>query len=155
MSSLSIVPDFDVFEDDPASNFTRLEDDIIEFALKRTKETFRNGIVPAVSLAAHASDQIVAIVEPLNGIRCVLRAAIRVKDHRAVGVPSIDRHLESVKHNTRFESMTHRPADDSPRKQIQDHRQVEPAFVGLEIGNVTDPDAIGSLDLGWRKCRSK
>ena len=38
----------------------------------------------------------------------------------------------------------HRPADDTPRKQIQHDGQVDPAFIGPDRGNIAGPLLIGT-----------
>jgi hypothetical protein len=38
-----------------------------------------------------------------------------------------------------------RPADDEPREQVDDDRQVEPALAGDQFGRVADPLLVGPL----------
>ncbi len=68
MASFSIVPDCDVFEGELTSGFARLEDWIVEFAFHRAEETLDDGVIPAVALAAHAADEVVAVVKPLHRV---------------------------------------------------------------------------------------
>src|SRR5262249_39464676 len=37
------------------------------------------------------------------------------------------------------------PTDDSPAPQVQDHRYIEPAFLGSHIGQISNPNLVGLL----------
>jgi len=56
-------------------------------------------------------------------------------------------HHQRVDRQTRLKRSSHRPADDSAARQIQDDRQVQPAFARWHISNIASPDAIRRGDL--------
>src|SRR5271170_636891 len=37
----------------------------------------------------------------------------------------------------------HRPADDLAAVEVHDRGQIEPALIGLDVGDVSEPDAVG------------
>jgi hypothetical protein len=39
------------------------------------------------------------------------------------------------------------PTDHAAREQIDHDRQIQPAFVGLDVGDVRHPDLVGRIDL--------
>ena len=54
-----------------------------------------------------------------------------------------DAHHEGIGDRLRGHRRMHRPADDPSREEIHHRRDVEPAFGGPEIGEVSDSFAIG------------
>ncbi len=54
-----------------------------------------------------------------------------------------DRHLQRILAQGALQTLGHRPADDLHRGQILDGGEVEPAFVGWDVGDVSEPDRIG------------
>lgn len=40
-------------------------------------------------------------------------------------------------------SRFHRPADHITAKEIDNHRQIQPALPGADISNIGDPDLVG------------
>jgi hypothetical protein len=39
------------------------------------------------------------------------------------------------------------PADHTPREEVDDDRQIQPALVGLDVGDVGHPDLVGRIDF--------
>jgi hypothetical protein len=52
------------------------------------------------------------------------------------------RHAEGVERQLSRDARAHRPADDAARAQVEDHRQVEPAFPGRNVRDVGHPHRI-------------
>lgn len=78
-------------------------------------------------------------------VRTVLAAAIRVM-HAAFGrLPECDGHLQCPDRQIASHAITHGPADDTTRVQVQDHSQMQPAFVGPHIADVTRPVPVWSI----------
>jgi hypothetical protein len=57
---------------------------------------------------------------------------------------SPDCHHEGVGHKLRRHFGLHRPADYAPREQVDDSRYINPAFRRPDIGEVSNPFAVGS-----------
>jgi hypothetical protein len=53
-----------------------------------------------------------------------------------------DRHDQCVEDKLRCHGVTHRPADDAPREQVDDGSDVQPALGGPDIGEVGDPHLV-------------
>ena len=64
---------------------------VYEFNLKRVKEALRDGIIPAVALTTHASDELVLGQDSFELIPSVLTAAIGVIDKPLRGTTPQDR----------------------------------------------------------------
>ena len=80
----------------------------------------------------------------------VRAALVGVVQQTAVGTAPLQRHLERLDRQMPVVHRADRPADDEPREQIEDHRQVElAAAADDELGGVADPPLIrrGRLEL--------
>jgi len=68
------------------------------------------------------------------------------------GVALGDGHVQGVQDQLGPQVGGHRPAHDRPREGIEDHREIEPAFVGALLGDVGHPEPVrrwwgeGALD---------
>lgn len=51
------------------------------------------------------------------------------------------------------EPIDHRPANDAPRKQIHDDREVEPALFGPDVCDVRDPRSVPLFGAEAEKLR--
>lgn len=150
MTSLTIVPGLDVPEDGAARVIpgvpVSLDD---QFQFQRGKEAFRDRVVPAVALVAHAGDDPVLGEQRAIVIAGVLDAAIRVMQQTRARTPSAQCHAERAQREIDVKRLAHRPADAAARGEIQHRGQVEPALPGRDVGNVADPDPIhlGHVEL--------
>ena len=61
--------------------------------------------------------------------------------------PTPNRHDQRVCHELRGHSGLHRPADDSPRVQVEHRGDVQPAFRRPEVGEVGDPFLVRRVRL--------
>jgi len=147
VSPCSIVEHLDVFED-VCLGEVACSVDVFSNALlfQATEERFSNGIVPAVTTAAHAGVELVCFAEPDPVIASVLRALVRVHDDSLLRLSSPDCHHERVEHKVTNHCRLHRPADDHAAMKIHDDCQVQPAFPGSDVRNVRDPSSIGSIN---------
>lgn len=119
------------------------------FGLERGEEALHRGIVPAVAGSAHATGHAVVGQESLEGRTGVLASSIGVMQHRLRRASPPDGHHECIGDQLRGHRRMHRPADDPSGEEIHHRRDVEPAFGGPEIGEVSDPFAVGRRG---RKC---
>jgi hypothetical protein len=60
------------------------------------------------------------------------------------GVALGDGHVQGVQDQLGAEVVGHRPADDPAGERVQDHGEVQPALTGALLGDVSDPQAVGS-----------
>ena len=71
MQPLTVVPDFDEFEDCPAGLGAGGEVGAVdELGLERLEEALGDGVVPAVTLAAHAADHAVGVEDSAVVMAC-------------------------------------------------------------------------------------
>ncbi len=110
--------------------------------LQRTPQAFGGRVVPAVALAAHRGAHAVGAKRRLELGAAVLTSAIRVEDQPGFRVTPEPCHPQRVDHELLFHPRLHRPAHDLAAEQINDRRQVQPAFAGIDIGDVARPDTV-------------
>jgi hypothetical protein len=141
-----VVECFNIVEDGklsvPASDRHRFLD--AGLGLERAPERFHGRIIVAISRPAHASLKAslgdgakVAFVD-------ILAASIGVmKQARRRPAP-----LQGLMQGSQDQGDVKRrgacPADHPPTPQIHDRSQVYPAFLGSEIGDIGDPDLVGT-----------
>src|SRR5450830_1785288 len=103
--------------------------------------------LPETGVSPHigtGGDDAVIGHQPLELLAGVLAATIGVMQQRVGFAPAPDRHHQRVSDELGRHCSTHRPANHPPREQIDDGRHIEPAFRRPDIGEVSDPFAIGS-----------
>src|SRR5450631_990671 len=149
MAAHRVVETFNVVEDICARFLARsiARPGIDALLLEACEEAFHSGVVPTVSLATHAALDPVMAEQSLEVFRRILAPLIRVM-HQLLGPTAApQRHGERIHHELRRHLRTHRPAHDTAREQVQDHRYVEPAFSGIDIGKVGNPFHVGRRRL--------
>jgi hypothetical protein len=146
MKPLTIVISFDVSEQIvPGSLLVRVASLMHEFGFDRAKAAFHRGIVPTISLPAHGLDH-PGCIEDLAVIGSgVLAAAIGMMDQAWRRLLPLDGHGQCRDRQIRPHVVTHRPADDLPCEKIEHDSQIEPSFLGWDIGDVSEPDSIRPL----------
>src|SRR5262245_19794255 len=143
MTTLTVVPDFDVFKDGaacscPSGPLTPLE----QLPSESGKETFRHGVVVTVSSATHAGSQLVNSQQFAVIKSRILNSAIRMMQQPFFRTASSEGHLQSRHTQVGRERVAHRPPDDHPAAQVQQDRQIQPAFASANVGNITTPGAV-------------
>ena len=112
VASRAIVEDVDVVGDVRAGQRAVLVDLLLDpFLLEAAEERFRDGIVPAVALAAHARLQAVRATEAAPRIAPELRALLRLNE-RAAGMAPPDRHHHGIEDELTVQRRRGGPADD-------------------------------------------
>jgi len=72
-----------------------------------------------------------------------------------------DGHVQGVQDQLGAEMVGHRPADDPAGERVEDDSEVQPALTGALLGDVSDPQAVGSwwselaLDQIRGRCRGR
>ena len=85
--------------------------------------------------------------EPLEGLAGILATPIGVMQQRARIVASANCHEQSINRELARHSRTHRPTHNAPGEQIDDRRYVKPSFRRPDVGEVSNPFAVGSDGL--------
>lgn len=157
MSSKSIVKDFNVLKDACFSLLFGKEALLVnQFCFQRAHEGFCDGVIIAVTFAAHALRELKFVQQVFEIRTRILGAAIRVKDETWFGLPTSYGLFECIYNQLLAQVTTHRPANDLARETVQNHGQIEPPFPCPDIGDVAEPDLIGSgcrevsIDKVWR-----
>src|ERR1019366_723351 len=114
--------------------------------LQRTKQRLRAGVVPAVALAAHRRRNAMLFEYLAEVVAGVLAAAIAMKAQPCIltWVALQPSHLQSIDHQAALHIRPHRPAHHFAAEQIDNYSQEQPAFLGCDVGKITDPDLVGS-----------
>ena len=146
MKPLTIVISFDVSEQIVPCNIPVWIASLVhEFGFDRAKAAFHRGIVPTISLPAHGLDH-PGCIEDLAVIGSgILAAAIGMMDQAWRGLLALDGHGQGRDRQVRPHVVTHRPANDLSGEKIEHDSQIEPSFLGWDIGYVSEPDLIRPL----------
>ena len=144
MAPTGVVEGLDVLEDGgpglASSDVVRAVD---ELGLERREEALRDGVVPAIALAAHAAVDAVFSKQLLIVPTGVLDAAVRVMEEPGLGPPGSQGHAQSVEGERAVDVRLDGPADDTPREQVQDGGEVHPTLSSPDVRDVRDPDLVG------------
>ena len=117
-----------------------------ELSLQCAEEALDAGIVPTVSPSRHAAGHAVGGEELLVRGGSILAPPIRVVEHPRSGSAMVERHRECVLRQINAEPAAHRPPHHRARIEVKDHRQIEPALQGPDIGDVPGPYLVGLRD---------
>lgn len=145
VAPLAVVVGFDVFEHGLShlgAAHKALAMDALN--LQAVEEAFRTRIVVAVAFRAHAAAQLMGSDQRLVGHRAVLAAAVAVHDHTGGLLASPQRHAQGIADQVGRHAFAHGPADHPPGIQINDHRQIQPAFFRVQVGDIAHPFLIRS-----------
>lgn len=110
--------------------------------LERVEEALHRGIIPAVTLSAHAAFDSVGLHQHMIIRRPVLRTLVGMQQQTLDPATPPQGHRERFNGQGLCGSAIHRPAHNSPGVQVHDRRQVQPAFTGRDVGNVGHPALI-------------
>jgi hypothetical protein len=77
-------------------------------------------------------------------VESALAAVVGVMHQAWGGVALGDGHVQGVQDQLGAQVLSHRPADDPAGERVEDHGEVQPALTGALLGDVSDPQAIGS-----------
>src|SRR4029079_17533267 len=146
MRTLPIVEDLDVLEDLAARAGSRLEGLIAhQLLLQRREEALCNGIIPAISLSAHALAHAVAPEPSSERVARILAAAVTVEEESGGGLPKADGGVQGFADERGLHALAQAPADHFAREQVDDDRQVHPALPGPQVRDVARPRRIRAV----------
>ncbi len=112
------------------------------FVLQAVEEAFCRRVVPAVSLSAHGADHAKLRELVLEDMTCVLTAPVRVMDQTRCRSSAKPCHRQRVGHDVRSHPRLDRPAYDFPVEQIEHDRQVQPALLRPNVGQIGCPGLV-------------
>src|ERR1017187_8106048 len=109
-------------------------------------QRLRAGVVPAVALAAHRRRNAMPFEYLAEVVAGVLAAAIAMEDQPCLlaWIALEPSHLQSIDHQAALHIRPHRPAHHFAAEQIDHYSQKQPAFLGCDVGKITDPGLVGS-----------
>ena len=149
MEALAVIESFDEVEDCQASLGSGFKTAAInELQLERAPEGFHGGVVVAAGFAAHRRQglglrQRVAVIG--TG---VLAAAVGMKHQFWWRLAMSLSHVPGREDQLGVNVLLHGPADDPTAIEVHNASQVEPAFVGMDVGDVADPDLVEGSGRG-------
>src|SRR3984893_15543391 len=113
-----------------------------ELGFERVEEALHRGIVIAVCLAAHRCLESGRLDHLTIVRRSILDAAIGMVDQTGTRPLHRDGHPQSCQRQGGPQMSRHRPADDPAAVQVHDGGQIELALIGLDVGDVGEPDPV-------------
>src|SRR5512134_946262 len=119
-----------------------LEMDMLAF--EGAKETLHRSIVIAVASAAHADLDLLVDEKLLVRIAGILAATIRMMQQPKESWSAVSGHAKGLLHQGTLQGCRKGPADNFAREEIQHHSQIQPAFCGGDISNVSQPFFVRS-----------
>ena len=148
MAALAVVEDFDEVEDfGPGVSVAGEPAAVDQLQFEGAPEAFHGGVVVAVAPAAHGGDQAGRLQCRPEVAGGVLDAAVGVEDQTGWGLAVQDRHGEGGEDESRVDGVAHGPTDDPAAVEIEDAGEIKPTLVGGDVGDVGDPDLVGSSGL--------
>mgnify|MGYP001474240664 CR=1 len=90
-------------------------------------------------------------------VRTILTASVGVMDAALGRRPECDGHVQRPDRQVPFHPVREGPADHSAKMQVQGHSQIQPAFAGPDITDVTRPLLVWRVSFEvtiqqvWRK----
>ena len=145
MEAAPVIESFDEVEDGLPSFSTSFEGSSIdEFLFESTPEGLHGGIVITTGFAAHGREAL-ALSQGLTELSTgILAAAIGVQDQLWRRLPMNLGHIPGRQDQLRIDVFVHGPAHNAAAVAVHHAGQIQPTFVGVDVGDVRDPDFVGS-----------
>src|SRR5215468_10498818 len=112
-------------------------------ALQAAKKPLRDCIVQTIPLSTHTARNTMLRQQCSVGMTGVLRTTVTMVEQPHVWLATTERHLQRGSHQWRIHMITHRPAHNLPRIQVQQHRGIQPSLLGPYVGDIATPHYIG------------
>src|SRR4030095_3276839 len=81
----------------------------------------------------------------------VLRTLVRMMQQSFSRLTALQGHLQSSQSQFHGQRIAHGPTHYHATAQIDQHGQIQPAFAGADVGNISTPDAIEAASLRYPK----
>src|SRR5262249_46876352 len=114
-----------------------------QLALERREEALAHRVVVRVPDRAHGWPHAHVAAALPEGDRRVLTALIGMMDYVCRSALR-EGHVQRLEDELRAEVRCHRPADDATAPRIEHDGEVEEAGPGWDVGDVRDPEPVGS-----------
>ena len=107
--------------------------------LQWMEEALCTGIVPAAGFAAHTFGKLMFFNQISIGMWTILATAVAVNNYIFREPTAEQCHSQCITSQLSRHTIIHWPANHSSRVQINNHRQIQPAFACHQIRDITDP----------------
>ena len=101
----------------------------------------------AIASAAHTGFKVVVCKELSPVGTGILNALVGMDQNFVARFSPPQGHQQGVDDQIGARIIFHAPANDLPGEQVQDNRQIQPAFVGADICEIRDPRLVLALNL--------
>ena len=148
MASVTVVENLDVVEQAPVSvqpGFVMLEVNGLGFEC--VEKRFSDGVVITAEAMTLQELHVLLADELHESLTCVLAPAIGVEDDFSTRPVTRDRGAKRTADQKGINALSGRPTHHHTRFQIQDHSQVQPALARPDVGYITRPHLVDSLDV--------
>ena len=143
MDPKSVVEHFYVVEDLQPCIVSGLESLSVDaFHLDGRHQTLGHCVVPWGGDRSHRWNDLVSSHRPAQKQRFALASVVAVMDETGRRISSDKSHLQRIVDELCGHAGRHRPTDDHPRIYVEDDREVEPTLVGLDVGDVGEPQLV-------------
>ena len=112
------------------------------FLIQQLEEALGDGVIMVIAASAHAGYQIVLSEERLPFSAGELRALKGTHLYRVCRFASPDGHKKGLQRNARGHAGLRGQADYAAGEQIDDDTEIQPVLMGLNVGEIGDPDLI-------------
>ena len=144
MTSLAVVKDFDVLEQGLLRLFAGSELKMVNaLGLQRAEEALHDGVVVAVATPAHADLATRIGHQGAVFVARVLHAPIAMMQQAPMGSTLLASLTERLAGQLGTQMIGGGPTDNPTRTEINDGRQIEPALLSRDVGDVRCPGRIG------------
>ncbi len=125
-------------------------------AFEVAEERFRYGIVPTVTPSAHAANNPTCPQHGLVFVTGIGTPSIRVVEEAKWESATLDGCLQCRQGQLSVIAAAQGIAHYPTREEIQDHREIEPAHLRPNVGDITDPALVrpGHFELAVEQIRS-
>ncbi len=116
-----------------------------ELAFECGEESFGDGVVPAVSLSAHAERGAVPAQHFGVVVACIPHASVVMHDDAGGVTAESEGVAQGVGAERRFHGAGQSPPHDAPRVEVDDRGQVGPLSADLQahVGDIAHPNGVG------------
>ena len=143
MDPLSVVPAFDVLEDGCCGLLATAEWAGGTLGLQRGVKALHDGVVVAVADPVHADPSPEGSQTGLVGVAGVLAPVVGVMQQRMAHVAPTNGHCQGSLNQRGLHVVGDRPTHDHAAAQVQDRRQIQPAFGCGDGGDIRYPLLVG------------
>ena len=149
MEASAVVKHFNKLKDSLTSFGSGFEVAAVDqLVLEGAPEGFHGGIIVAVTFAAHGSDGLGVLEGAAIVLTGVLNAPVGMK-HQACGRLALTPgHAPGGQDQFGVDVFAHGPARQAPAVKVQNAGQIEPAFLGVDVSDVAEPDLVGGARSG-------